>query len=453
MKETLEKQRAYFESGATLSHEFRIRQLKTFKKALYDSEQEFYDAIYSDFGKSEFDTFATELALLHADIKEAIRNLASWMAPQSVKTNLLNFPAKSEVLTEPLGVSLVIGAWNYPYLLSLGPVIAAMAAGCTVVLKPSELPVRSSAAMAKMVAAHFDPAYFTVVEGGVPETTALLDQRFDKIFFTGSPRVGKIVYQAAAKHLTPVTLELGGKSPAIITPSAAKGMAIKRMVWGKFLNAGQTCISPDYLLVHRSIAEQVVKQIVEEVEAQELSLGNGNYTRIIDQRHYDRLMGMIAQEQVQCGGSGNADARIIQPTVLYPSNWDQAAMQEEIFGPILPVIPYDDFEATIARIKAGERPLSAYLFTKNKNESALFLKELRFGGGGINEAVMHITNPELPFGGTGASGVGNYHGKAGFDAFSHKKSVMSKPTWFELPLKYGPRRAWKLAWVRRFFKI
>lgn len=453
LKAIIEKQRAYFESGSTLAYQFRIQQLKTLKRALEASESEFYEAIMADFGKSEFDTYASELALLYADIKESINKLRFWMAPRSVRTNLLNFPARSEVHTEPLGVSLVIGAWNYPYLLSLGPVIAAIAAGCCVVLKPSELPSRSSSAMAAMVKKYFDPAYFVVVEGGVPETTALLEQPFDKIFFTGSPRVGKIVYQAAARHLTPVTLELGGKSPAIITPTAHIRMAVKRMAWGKFLNAGQTCIAPDYLLVHRSVAQKVVGRIIEEIEAEEYGMEHGNYPRIIDQANYNRLMGLIEQEQVRYGGVGKPEERIISPTVLYPSNWEQAAMQQEIFGPILPIIPYDDLNDALGKIRAGERPLSAYLFSNDKKEHALFLKQLRFGGGGVNEAVMHITNPELPFGGTGESGVGNYHGKAGFDAFSHKKSVLTKPSWFELPLKYGPRKAWKLAWVKRFFNI
>lgn len=453
MKELIDSQHSYFRAGNTLSYHFRIAQLKSLEKALKEAEPEFYAASIADFGKSEFDTYSSELALLYADIREAIKKLRYWMAPENVRTNLLNFPAKSEVIKEPLGVSLVIGAWNYPYLLSLGPVIAAIAAGCTAVIKPSELTANSSKAMADMIERHFNPAYLAVVEGGVPETTELLAQRFDKIFFTGSPRVGKIVYQAAARHLTPVTLELGGKSPAIIAPSAHLGMAIKRTVWGKFLNAGQTCIAPDYLLVHRSIADKVVAGILAEIEREQFRLNNNNYPRIIDRTHYERLMSLIDQEQVRCGGTGIPDERIILPTVLYPANWEQAAMQEEIFGPILPILVYDDFDSIIDKIKAGERPLSAYLFSKKKAERKQFLDQLHFGGGGVNEAVMHITNPNLPFGGTGSSGVGNYHGKAGFDAFSHQKSVLSKPSWFELPLKYAPRSSVKLNWVKRFFRF
>lgn len=453
MKDLIQQHRSFFQSGETLSYAFRIEQLKRLDKALKAYEDRLYHAIDLDFGKSRFDTYTTELALLEKDIKQAIKRLKYWMAPKSVRTNVLNFPARSEIRTEPLGVSLVIGAWNYPYLLSLGPVVAALAAGCTVVLKPSELASNTSRVMAQMISEHFDSNCLTVVEGGVPETTSLLEQRFDKIFFTGSTRVGKIVYGAAARHLTPVTLELGGKSPAIITPSAKLNMAIKRLVWGKFINAGQTCVSPDYVLVHESIADEVVERIIREIELEQFSVEHQNFPRIINDQNYERLMGLIEQDQVRLGGNGIPEQRIIQPTVLYPANWEQAAMQEEIFGPILPILTYQTLDEAIDKLNAAEKPLAAYFFGQNKKERQRFMSEFSFGGGAIDETIMHMVNPDLPFGGVGSSGTGSYHGEAGFLAFSHQKSILIKPNWFELPLKYYPRSEIKLTWIRQFFKI
>lgn len=453
MKDLIQQHRSFFQSGETLSYAFRIEQLKRLDKALKAYEDRLYHAIDLDFGKSRFDTYTTELALLEKDIKQAIKRLKYWMAPKSVRTNVLNFPARSEIRTEPLGVSLVIGAWNYPYLLSLGPVVAALAAGCTVVLKPSELASNTSRVMAQMMSEHFDSNYLTVVEGGVPETTSLLEERFDKIFFTGSTRVGKIVYSAAAKHLTPVTLELGGKSPAIITPSAKLGMAIKRLVWGKFINAGQTCVSPDYVLVHESIADEVVERIIREIESEQFSVEHQNFPRIINDQNYERLLGLIEQDQVRLGGKGIPEQLIIQPTVLYPANWEQAAMREEIFGPILPILTYQTLDEAIQKLKAAEKPLAAYFFGQNKKERQRFISEFSFGGGAIDETIMHMVNPDLPFGGVGSSGTGSYHGEAGFLAFSHQKSILIKPNWFELPLKYYPRSEIKLTWIRQFFKI
>ncbi len=453
MKELIHNQRHFFNTHATKDIRFRLQQLRKLKRALQSNEQLLYDAIYEDFKKSAFDTYTTELALVYHDIDDAIKNLHRWARKQKVKTNLVNFPSTSYVLPQPLGVSLVIGAWNYPYQLSLAPVVAAMAAGCTVVLKPSEIPSRTSAAMKKVLTDSFSENYIAVVEGGVPETTELLQQKFDKIFFTGSSFVGKIIYKAAAEHLTPVTLELGGKSPAFVTEDCHLKMAVKRLVWGKFLNAGQTCISPDYILVHRAIEQQFLKLAKAEIEKEQFSIENGNYVQIINDHNLMRLQKMIDPNKVYFGGEVNTEERIISPTIMHNVSFEDAVMQEEIFGPIMPVIVYDSLDEAVKKVNELPNPLACYVFTKNKKTKLKILNEIAFGGGGINENVVHIANPNLPFGGVGSSGMGSYHGEAGFRAFSHYKSIIDKPTWLELPLKYYPHTKRKLWWIKQFFKF
>ena len=446
------KQREYFNSNATKPVSFRKEQLRKFLNVLKENESFLMAAIDKDFKKSEFDTYTNELALLYGDIKEAIRHLNRWAKPKRVRTNLVNFPAKSYIIPEPLGVSLVIGAWNYPYQLSMAPVIAAMAAGNTIVLKPSELPSHTSHAMAKIVNENFDPLYFHVVEGGIPETTELLEQDFDKIFFTGSVPVGKIVYQAAAKNLTPVTLELGGKSPAFVTESCDMKMTVKRLIWGKFLNAGQTCIAPDYVLVHESVKDKFLEQAKAEIESSDFSFDNGNYVQIINERNMQRLIDLIDTAKVYVGGESHMGARYIEPTILSDVSFNDAVMADEIFGPILPVLSYSDLGEVIKEVKNRPKPLACYVFTKDKSLKKRILREVSFGGGAINDAVMHITNSRLPFGGVGNSGIGSYHHKAGFDTFSHYKSILDKPTWFEMNLKYHPHTKSKFKWIRRIME-
>ncbi|MBX2829393.1 MAG: aldehyde dehydrogenase [Flavobacteriaceae bacterium] len=453
MKELIEHQRHFFRSHKTKDISFRLQQLKRLKRVLKSNEALLYEAIYADFKKSEFDTFATELGLVYHDIDDALRNLHKWSRKQHVKTNLVNFPAKSYVLPQPLGVALVIGAWNYPYLLSLGPVVAAMAAGCTIVLKPSEIPSNTSAAIKKVISEHFPTEYFTVVEGGIPETTALLKEKFDKIFFTGSTFVGKIIYKAAAEQLTPVTLELGGKSPAFVAEDCHLKMAVKRLVWGKFLNAGQTCVSPDYILVHRSIEQRFLALAKAEIEQENLRVENGNYVQIINDRNVERLEKMIDPEKIYYGGDVDRENRIISPTILSKVSWDDTVMQEEIFGPIMPVLVYDSLDEAVDRVNELSKPLSCYVFTKSAKTKKKVLNEILFGGGGVNENVVHLANPHLPFGGVGNSGMGSYHGEAGFRAFSHYKSIIEKTTLFELPLKYYPHTNGKLWWIKQFFKF
>ncbi|MDP4807304.1 MAG: aldehyde dehydrogenase [Crocinitomicaceae bacterium] len=449
----LANQRQYFKAQHTKTLAARKSALQRFKQMLLANEAQLYAAVHADFQKSEHEAFLTEWAILIKDIDEALGALPKWMKAQKVSTNLVNLPGKSYVVPEPLGVCLVIGAWNYPVQLSFAPVIAALAAGNTVILKPSELAANSAQCMADIVANYFDPQLFTVVLGGVAETTALLEQRFDKIFFTGSPAVGRIVYQAAAKHLTPVTLELGGKSPAILTPSADLPTAIKRLVWAKFLNAGQTCIAPDYVFVHESIYRECLNLFQQEIEKNQYALANKNYVQIINERNLARLENLLDKDKIAFGGAINHADRTISPTLLKDVGFDDAIMQEEIFGPILPLLPYTDFQEALAYIQDHEKPLSAYLFCNNKTEQAAWLSHLSFGGGCINDAIMHITNPNLPFGGVGQSGTGSYHGKSGFDTFSHRKSVFEKPRLFEVPLKYPPYTASKMNWIKRLLKF
>jgi len=453
MKEIVNQQRNFFNTHTTKNLHFRRKQLKTLQKALQQNEPLLHEAIYKDFKKSEFDNYTTELSLLYKDIKEARINIFQWARTKPVSTGILNFPASSYVIPEPLGVCLVIGAWNYPYQLSFAPIIAAIAAGNTVILKPSELPTNTAAAMAKIVKENFDPAFFTVVEGGVEETQELLKQKFDKIFFTGSTKVGKIVYKAAAENLTPVTLELGGKSPAIITESCNLKVSVKRLVWGKFLNTGQTCIAPDYVLVHKSIEQQFLEQTKKEIISQHFAFENDNYLQIINNSNFERLTKMLVPEKIYYGGQTNKETRYIQPTIIQNVSMDDAVMQEEIFGPILPVLTYETIDEAIAKVNSLPKPLSCYLFTKSSSIKKKVLKEISFGGGAINETVMHISNSELPFGGVGHSGIGNYHGEAGFKSFTHYKSVMDKPTWLDPSIRYYPHTSFRLKLMRWFMKF
>lgn len=449
MKEIIEKQRQFFNSNQTKDLNFRIEQLQKLKTLLLSNQNRLNEAIHADFGKSPFETFTNEFGLVFLDIDEACKKLKSWAKRKRVRTNWVNFPAKSYIIPEPLGVSLVIGAWNYPYQLSLAPAIAAIAAGNTVILKPSELPSNTSKIMAELINKSFDASFFHVVEGGIEETSALLAERFDKIFFTGSPTVGKIVYQAAAKHLTPVTLELGGKSPAIFTEGANLKMGIKRLIWAKFLNSGQTCIAPDYILLPKSMKEEFLKLAKAEIEQASYSIENGNYIQIVNDKNVQRLKRLIDPEKVYLGGEIREEKRIIEPTLLHQVTFDDAIMQEEIFGPLLPILTYDSIDEAIREIKKREKPLSCYVFT---NDSALknkLLSELSFGGGAVNDAIMHISNSRLPFGGVGNSGTGSYHGEAGFRTFSHYKSILEKGTWFETKLKYSPYSDGKLTWIKR----
>lgn len=446
-------QRNFINTHTTKDIHYRRKQLKVLQNALKQNETLLYEAIYKDFKKSEFDCYTTELALLYKDIKQSRKMIFKWSRREKVPSGIINFPASSYIIPEPLGVCLVIGAWNYPYLLSFAPAIAAIAAGNTVVLKPSELPKHTAAVISKIVRENFEPEFFAVVEGGVEETQDLLEQKFDKIFFTGSTRVGKIVNQAAAENLTPVTLELGGKSPAIVTESCNLKISVRRIVWGKFINAGQTCIAPDYILVHKSIEQKFLEQAKQEILDQDFAFENHNYVQIINNDNFERLRSLLLPDKIYFGGETNTENRYIQPTIMQNVTMADAVMKEEIFGPILPVISYESLEEAIALVNNLPKPLSCYLFTKSNFIKKQILNEISFGGGAINETLMHISNPNLPFGGVGQSGMGSYHGEAGFRTFSHYKSIIDKATWFDPSVRYSPHTAFRLRLMRWFMKF
>ena len=448
-QDILAEQKEFFNSQQTKAYKFRKRNLEKLRDLLLKNDDLLYDAIYADFGKSKFDTLTTEISFVLKDIDYFLTNLKSLMRPTGAKTNLANMFGSSKIYSEPLGNCLVIGAWNYPYQLSLSPVVAAIAAGNTCIVKPSEIAENTMKAMAKIINENFPKEFLFVAEGGVPETTEILKLKFDKIFFTGSPRVGQIVYEAAAKHLTPVTLELGGKSPAIVTSSADFEVAAKRIVWGKFLNAGQTCVAPDYILVDEKVKDSFLDSLKSYIQKFNYQPDSEHYTQIINDRNFERLISLIDRNKVYLGGSSIPEKRYIEPTILDNVTWNDAVMQEEIFGPILPVLTFKNFNDALHQVAAYEKPLSAYLFTDKSDEKEQFVSKISFGGGCINDVVMHLSNDHLPFGGVGNSGMGNYHGRYGFDAFSHKKAVLSRATWGEPDLKYPPYTDKKLEWIKK----
>ena len=448
-QDILSDQREFFDTQKTKSIKFRKMYLEKLKEVIQKNESLLYEAIYADFGKSKFDTFTTEISFVLKDIDYYLKNLNSLAKPKRVGTNLANQLGSSKIYPEPLGCTLVIGAWNYPYQLSFSPMIAALAAGNTCILKPSEIAENSMKVMAKIINENFPKEYLYVVEGGVEEITEILKLKFDKIFFTGSSTVGKIVYEAAAKHLTPVTLELGGKSPAIVTSSANFEVAAKRIVWGKFLNAGQTCVAPDYILVDEKVKDSFLDSLKSYIQKFNYDIDAEQYTRIINEKNYNRLINLIDQEKIFYGGKTDSSKNYIEPTLLHNVTWDDAVMQEEIFGPILPILTFKNFNEALLQISAHDKPLAAYLFTSNSDEKESFTSKVSFGGGCINDVVMHLSNDHLPFGGVGNSGIGNYHGKYGFQAFSHMKSVLDRATWGEPDLKYPPYSEKKLSWIKK----
>lgn len=445
----LANQRDFFNTQKTKSLKFRKMYLEKLKEVLLKNEELLCDSIYKDFGKSKFDTYTTEISFVIKDIDYFLNNLKSLAKPKSVRTNLANQFGSSKIYSEPLGCTLVIGAWNYPLQLSLSPMVAALAAGNTCIVKPSEIAENCMKAMAKIINENFPKEYLFVAEGGVEETTEILKLKFDKIFFTGSPKVGKIIYEAAAKHLTPVVLELGGKSPAIVTSSANFEVAAKRIVWGKFLNAGQTCVAPDYILVDEKVKDSFLDSLKSYIQKFNYQADSKEYTQIINDRNFERLTKLIDRDKVFFGGKTDAAKRFIEPTILQNVTWYDAVMQEEIFGPILPVLTFKNFNEALIQIAAQEKPLSAYLFTSSSEEKENFVSKISFGGGCINDVVMHLSNDYLPFGGVGNSGIGNYHGKFGFDAFSHQKSILDRATWAEPDFKYPPYTDKKLNWIKK----
>ncbi len=450
----LEAQRNYFLQGHTQPLSVRKTILRKLKQLLRDNEERIAEAVYSDFGKSYFEVMQNELGLVYAEITQLLKKLNKWSAPQRPFTALVNLPGKSRVYPLPYGNVLVIAPWNYPVQLALIPVISALAAGNTVILKPSELTSETSALLATLMNSAFPRELLYVKEGGVEETGDLLSLRFDKIFFTGSTAVGKIVMKAAAAHLTPVTLELGGKNPVIVMPDCDLKMTAKRLVWGKFHNGGQACVSPDHLYVHEDIADRLVEEMQKNIK----KMYNGDAENcealpsIVNDQHFDRIVGLIDQRKVVTGGKSNREKLFIEPTVMTGVQPDDPVMQEEVFGPLMPVLTYDDPDALLEKLKREPSPLALYIFTRNRRLATKIQQGFRSGGGMVNDTVVHFVNNTTPFGGMGESGMGNYHGKAGFECFSHRKTVMTKPTWFELWVKYPPYTKSKLKIIRAFLR-
>ncbi|MCP4115217.1 MAG: aldehyde dehydrogenase [Desulfobacteraceae bacterium] len=444
-------QHHFFNSGKTLGHDARKDSLERLRSAIKTREGAIHRALKQDLGKPEFEAYGTETGISIHDITQTLKHLKRWMRPKRVPTSILVQPGKSRVLYTPLGVNLIIAPYNYPFQLAMAPLTAAIAAGNTVVLKPSEMTPNVSDIICKIIGETFDPSLVAAVPGEVEQTTALLSQKFDHIFFTGSTRVGSIVMQAAARHLTPVTLELGGKSPCIVHHDANLDIAVRRIVRGKFINAGQTCVAPDYLLVHKSIKKAFLTKLTSRIldcfgkDASE----SPDYGRIVNHAHLKRIMALIDPTKVVVGGKALEAERFIAPTVMDNVTLDDPVMKEEIFGPVLPVIEYENLDDIYRTVEAlPQHPLALYLFSGSKSVQEALTSTIRFGGGCINNSLMHLANPYLPFGGVGESGIGAYHGFAGFERFSHKKSILKSDTWIDLPLFYPPYKN-KLSFLRK----
>lgn len=439
-KSMLHAQRAYFRRGECKNVEFRIRQLKSLLQWICEHEQEIMDALYQDLNKSPFEAYATEIGIVKEEIRFALKHIRKWAAPKRVKTPITQFPSKSFIYKEPYGVVLIMSPWNYPFQLTIAPLVGAICAGNCAVVKPSAYSPAVTKLMAEMIRELFPAEYIAVVEGGRKENQALLDEKFDYIFFTGSVNVGKYVMEKASIHLTPVSLELGGKSPCIVDETADLKLAAKRIVWGKFLNSGQTCVAPDYILVQKNVKEKLIKQInkyIRKMYGKDV-LENAEYPKMINEKHFDRVVGLMEGVHIVSGGQSDRASLKIAPTVLDQVTWESPVMQEEIFGPLLPVISFYDMEEAVRMVNARPRPLALYYFTKDKEREAKILRNTSYGGGCINDTVVHLATSYMPFGGVGNSGMGGYHGKASFDTFTHKKSIMKKSGLIDIPIRYAP---------------
>ncbi len=443
----------HFETGATKSRSWRLSQLDALEHFLREREQDILDALHADLRKPAMEAFSSEIGFPMSELRLARKKLAAWMKPERVRTPLLAMPGRSYIYREPLGVTLIIGAWNYPFQLIALPLIGAIAAGNCAVLKPSELAPHVSALLAKWIPKYFDTKAIRVVEGGPQETTALLRQNWDHIFYTGNGRVGRVVMEAAAKHLTPVTLELGGKCPCIVDKSADLDTTAKRIVYGKFFNAGQTCVAPDYVLVHDRVHDALVNRMVSTIREfyGDDPKQSADFGRIINERHFARLTRLLDGADIVTGGVTDPLERYIAPTILKHVNEGDAPMQEEIFGPILPVISFSSVDSAIGFVNRQAKPLALYLFSREQEVQDRVLAGTSAGGTAINHVWLHVGVPQLPFGGVGESGMGAYHGRHSFEAFSHRRSVLKKPTLADPPIIFPPYTARKLRWFKKLF--
>ena len=453
LKRILEKQRAFFATGATLDPDYRTEALYNLRRTILDCQGEIAAALKEDLGKSEMESYMCETGLLLSEIDWQIRHVDRLSKNSRRHTPLAQFAAKSYVHPQPLGNVLIMSPWNYPLLLSLEPAVDAIAAGNTVVIKPSAYSPATSRVVAEIVETALPEDYAAVVTGGREENAALLEEKWDKIFFTGSKAVGRTVLEKAAKHLTPCTLELGGKSPCIIDQDAKIELAARRIVFGKFLNCGQTCVAPDYVFVHKSVANEFVDAVLRQVKGQFGDyLENKDYGKIINEKHFDRIASLIDPEKTAYGGRLNKELLKIEPTVMTGVTPEDAVMQQEIFGPVLPILEYEYAQDVIDYIEANERPLALYLFTENQGLAKYFVDHVRYGGGCINDVIIHLANSSMGFGGVGESGMGAYHGKAGFECFTHPKSIVDKKTWIDLNMRYQPYKKSMQRLVKLFLR-
>lgn len=450
----IEKQRLYYLSGETLDVQYRINALKTLKTAILKYEQEIEEALKKDLGKSYFESYMCEVGLSLSEISYMIKHTRSFSKEKRVRTPLAQYVSRSYTKPSPYGVTLIMSPWNYPFMLTIEPLADALAAGNTVILKPNAYSPNTTQIIKKIIDECFDEKYVALVSGGRAENTSLLEGKFNKIFFTGSVSVGKEVMRKASEHLTPVTLELGGKSPCIIDSSANIKLAAKRIVFGKFLNCGQTCVAPDYIYCEESIKDEFLKEIKQQIKKQygEDPLKNSDYGKIINEKHFLRIVQLINSDKVVYGGNTNKNTLQIEPTVMDHVTWDDAVMQEEIFGPILPVLTYRNLDELIMLLQSKEHPLAFYVFSSKKETIKKLTTTCQFGGGCINDTIIHLANSQMGFGGVGASGMGSYHGKIGFETFSHRKSIVDKKTWLDLPMRYQPYTSLYERMVRFFLK-
>jgi aldehyde dehydrogenase (NAD+) len=434
----IRSQRALFNTHQTKSLTYRLDALTKLGDAIRAYESDILLALKMDLNKSEFEAYSTEIGIVLKEIRYVIKHLRAWARPRKVRTPLTHIGSRSTIYHEPYGIVLIIAPWNFPFQLAIAPLIGAIAAGNCAIVKPSELTPRTSELLAKLVSEIYDERYIAVVQGGAQETQALLNERLDYIFFTGSVQVGKLIMEAAAKQLTPVTLELGGKSPCIVHEDANLKLAAKRIAWGKYTNAGQTCISPDYVYVHHAVKAAFLNELRKAIELLFGSdpLQNHSYTRIVSHKHFDRLVDLLSDGEVIVGGGSDRERLLIEPTVITQIDWDCAMMQDEIFGPILPVLTYIDIQDVLEEVNARPKPLALYIFSESKRIQQQVLTGASFGGGCVNDTVYHFTSPYLPFGGVGNSGLGAYHGESSFELFSHRKSVLKQTTLFDIPFRY-----------------
>lgn len=448
------KQRKYFQTGATLSVNARISGLRRLYAAVSQNEEKIHEALRKDLGKSGFESYMCETGLVLEEISYMLKHIRGFSREKRVHTPLSQFHSRSYKKPSPYGVTLIMSPWNYPFMLTLSPLVDALAAGNTAVVKPSAYSPHTSNVIQNILSKCFEPQYVAVVTGGRAENTCLLREHFDYIFFTGSQSVGKEVMRNAAEHLTPVTLELGGKSPCIVDQTADIKLAAKRIVFGKYLNCGQTCVAPDYVYCHRSVKDRLIKEIQAQIQKQygKEPLQNPDYGKIINEKHFDRILGLIDEKKIVQGGKADRKTLQIEPTVLDNVSFSDAVMQEEIFGPLMPVLTYDSLEDVIRTINASPHPLALYFFTSDKSAAKEVTSRCGFGGGCINDTIIHLATTEMGFGGFGESGMGAYHGKTGFDTFTHYKSIVDKKTWLDLPMRYQPYQKIHEKMVRFFLK-